>query len=94
MRFGGVPPPEIIGFYGSFEKAGSFNIILEYADLGTLDDYMEKLDPPSSTHDIVTFYDSFSAVIAGIVRIHNTKEHVNGLLGYDTTMTLENAPEN
>ena len=69
-----MPPLNIIGFYGGWVCQETYNIILEYADLGNLDDYMARTRPPSTTQEKVTFWENFLAVINGLVRIHGEGE--------------------
>jgi serine/threonine protein kinase len=64
------PNPHMIGYYGSFEYQGTYNIILEYADQGTLEDYMKNTLPPTGGHDIIAFWESFLQVIKPIARLH------------------------
>ena len=77
LRYGGLPPENIIGFYGSFVRDGTYNIILEYADRGTLDKYMEVTPEPKSPSEIMKFWDRIFAVMQGLAHIHGTSE-----LGY------------
>ena len=63
--------PQIIGFHGSFVLDGTFNILLEYADKGTLDDFLSRTPPPCTAGDIITFWKSFLDITLGLVRIHN-----------------------
>ena len=73
-------------FYGSFIRENTYNIILEYADLGNLDQYMEKYGPPTNPTDRAMFWDRFLEVLFGLIRIHHEDESGdNGpqiMLGY------------
>lgn len=53
-------------------RDGTYNIILEYADRGTLDKYMEHTSEPKSVGDIMTFWDRFFGILQGLVQIHGT----------------------
>lgn len=83
-----MPHANIIEYYGSFVRDGTYNIILEYADLGTLDEYMENTDEPRSIDDIMTFWRSFLAIFHGLSHIHGTpsrnasQDEPGSLLGY------------
>ena len=70
----GLPPSNIIGFYCGFVFQETYNIILEYADLGNLNDYMERIPPPMTTQEKMTFWDNFLAVLNGLVKIHGEGE--------------------
>ena len=77
LRYSGLPPANIIGFYGSFVREQTYNVILEYADLGTLDDYMKHTAPPSSAEDKMIFWDRFFDVGNGLATIHGEDGHDN-----------------
>ncbi|PVH88884.1 hypothetical protein DL98DRAFT_565731 [Cadophora sp. DSE1049] len=60
----------LIGFYGSFIQGHTFNIILEYADQGTLEHYFSDTSPPSRGVDIINFWESLFRAIWGLKCIH------------------------
>lgn len=70
LRWTGKPSPHIIAYYGGFVHGDSYNIILEYADQGTLENFMRRTKPPSVTEDIVLFWDRFLRITHGIMTIH------------------------
>lgn len=70
LRWGGKPTPHIITYYGGFVHGNSYNIILEYADRGTLENFMRKTDPPSTFRDTLMFWKNFVNVTHGIMTIH------------------------
>ena len=88
LRYGGRPPANIIAYYGSFVRDGTYNLILEYADRGTLDNYMKQTPEPKNISDITTFWERLFAVLGGLVQIHGTRRSAtdgqNILLGYLT----------
>ena len=57
--------------YTGFKFGGRNNLLLEYADQGTLEEYLEKTSPPSSAEDIIDLWESVLRVIIGVIRIHN-----------------------
>ncbi|CZR62093.1 uncharacterized protein PAC_11990 [Phialocephala subalpina] len=61
----------LIGFYGSFCQGNTFNIILEYADKGTLERYFKDCRPPIQSEDIINFWDGLFKNIWAVGRIHN-----------------------
>lgn len=65
------PCPHIVGFYGRFILGGVHNILLEYADKGTLEHFLAQHSPPDTAADVVSFWDSFLGVLVGLVMIHN-----------------------
>lgn len=70
LRWNGQPSPHIVAYYGSFIHGNSYNIILEYADLGTLESFMRDTQSPSTFEDTVLFWDRLFDVIHGIMVIH------------------------
>lgn len=70
LRWSGQPSPHIIAYYGGFVHGDSYNIILEYADQGTLETFMRTTEPPSTVEDILLFWDRFSDITHGIMTIH------------------------
>ena len=63
----------IIDFYGSYEQDGSYNVLLEYADLGNLEQYLERTPSPTTGDDIYKFWSAFFNVIKAVKLIHNVK---------------------
>lgn len=70
LRWGGNPSQNIVSCYGGFVHGNSYNVILEYADEGTLEDFMKKTDPPSSFEDTLRFWNRILGVLHGIMAIH------------------------
>lgn len=62
--------PSLIGFYGSFVHNSTYNIILEYADGGTLEDYFRTVSAPSNGWDILHFWKGILQIIEALCRIH------------------------
>jgi hypothetical protein len=60
----------MIGFYGSYVLDGTYNILLEYANKGTLEQYFMSTDPPSTGEDIIAFWRGIFNVIRALVKIH------------------------
>ncbi|KAL9589530.1 MAG: hypothetical protein Q9203_001666 [Teloschistes exilis] len=93
LRQQGRPHPNIIGYYGSFIRDGTYNVILEYADKGNLNDYMTNTDEPRSISDIMMFWTRFFDVLQGLVQIHGTPGHISGLpslLGWHHDLAPDN----
>ena len=66
----GQPLPSLLGFYGSYVRDGRYNLILEYADQGNLEEYFRNTAPPSIGHDIVQFWSRLFSVIPALDKIH------------------------
>ncbi|OCT53406.1 hypothetical protein CLCR_09508 [Cladophialophora carrionii] len=66
----GEPAPNLIGFYGAFTQSNSRHIILQYANVGTLEDYWKKVEPPKLGRDILTLWSKVFEVCNALVQIH------------------------
>ena len=64
----------IIKFYGSYIHGDASNILLEYADMGTLEEYFKKESPPSRGVDIIKFWESLFQLTKGLKAIHSVRE--------------------
>jgi serine/threonine protein kinase len=64
----------IIKYYGSYIHGDEYNILLEYADKGTLEDYFQKESPPSRGVDIIKFWESLFQLIKGLIAVHSVRE--------------------
>ena len=67
----GGPNANIIGFHGSFVRDGTYNVLLEYADRGTLEQYFDTIQPPSSRQDIIQFWGGLLKTLGALVAIHS-----------------------
>src|SRR5579871_3220705 len=61
----------IIGFYGSYKHGDDYNILLEFADKGTLEDYFQRETPPSRGDDIIKFWSRLFELIKALKAIHS-----------------------
>jgi hypothetical protein len=60
----------VVHFYGSFRQLGSYALLLEHADGGSMGDFFTTSPPPRTLEDIVTFWRSLFQVFDGLDRIH------------------------
>lgn len=67
----GRPVPNLVGFYGAFRQNGSFNIILQYANVGTLEDYFQKAKPPKRGKDILKLWRNLFRLTDPLIDIHD-----------------------
>ena len=70
LRWAGKPSPHIIAYYGGFIHGNSYNIILEYADQGTLETFMRKTKSPASAEHSLLLWDRLFDITHGIMTIH------------------------
>lgn len=66
----------IIKFHGSYIHGDSFNILLEYADKGTLEDFFRQESPPSRGLDIIALWEALFQLIQGLKAIHSARGQV------------------
>src|SRR6266480_860813 len=63
--------PNIVSFFGSFKHGDTFNIIFEYANEGTLEDLMQKKDPPKSPGELYELWGALLRLLQGLTTLHN-----------------------
>ncbi|EXJ92077.1 NEK protein kinase [Capronia epimyces CBS 606.96] len=68
------PIPNLVGFHGAFRQNKSFHIILDYATVGTLEDYLEAVNPPRRGHDIVTMWENLFKLNDALAQIHGLSQ--------------------
>jgi serine/threonine protein kinase len=67
----------IIKFYGSYIHGENYNILLEFADKGSLEEYFRRESPPSRGGDIINFWEGLFQLIKGLKAIHSAREYVS-----------------
>lgn len=94
LRYQDKPHANIIGYYGSFVRYNTYNIILEYADRGTLNDFLQETHEPTNSTGIMTFWTQFLGILHGLAHIHGTPglalEDPWVLLGWHHDLTPDN----
>ena len=68
----------IIGFYGSFTRGDTYNVLLEYADQGTLEDYFRNQTPPVDPEDTINLWQALFKIIDALRRIHEVSSAADG----------------
>jgi hypothetical protein len=66
----GSSDPNIIHFHGCYTQNGTYNVILDFADQGNLEEYFQKTLPPTSGSDILDFWASLCGIIKALAHIH------------------------
>jgi serine/threonine protein kinase len=61
----------MVGYHCSYTHRGQHYLLLEYADMDTLEDFMKNQRPPSMDAEIVAFWKSILHVIEAIAKIHD-----------------------
>ncbi|KAL8792768.1 MAG: hypothetical protein Q9195_004655 [Heterodermia aff. obscurata] len=78
LRYNGKPSPFIIAYYGSFVDDNTYNIILEFADRGNLDEFMSAMPPPTTEENMIELWDRLSKITHGLAVIHGTPDALLG----------------
>jgi serine/threonine protein kinase len=60
----------IINFHGSFSRGHNYNLILEYADKGSLGAYFKTESPPSEGEEIIRFWESMFKLLIALQHLH------------------------
>lgn len=71
----------MIGFYGSFKQGETSNILLEYAGGGTLEDFLQRNDPPTDSEGIYKLWSAAFEPIKAIQHIHSINRDDDGVKG-------------
>src|SRR5947207_15090771 len=65
--------PNIVGFHKAFKQNDSLNIILQYANVGTLEDYFKKVTSPQLGHEILGVWRRLAGLNIAIAGIHKQR---------------------
>ena len=68
--FSTYPSSNMVGFHGSYRYKGTFNLLFEFADGGTLEGYFREQQPPKRPSDIIAFWTSLLDVLKALCRLH------------------------
>jgi hypothetical protein len=71
LRHTGLESTHTIGYHCSYQHRERYHMLLEYADMNTLEDFMKNEHPPSMDAEIVAFWKSILHVIEAIAQIHD-----------------------
>ena len=67
------PPANIVGFYKPFEQNGSFHIVLQFANVGTLEDYFKRSERPTLGRDILDLWTNLFRLNEAVGWIHTSR---------------------
>lgn len=67
----------MIGFYGSFKQDNTYNVILEYADKGNLEQYFRTVSPPTREEDKIKFWERLFNLAKALVQMHGMQPSKN-----------------
>src|ERR1700679_361555 len=66
------PSQHIVQCMGSYVQGNNYNLILEYANRGSLKEYLQSSSPPCSAPNLLHFWNSMVGLLEGLHQIHNT----------------------
>lgn len=67
--------PKVIGFYTAFKQGNEYNALLEYADRGSLEDFMKSTEPPATMKDVLGLWKEILELLRGLKDLHQG-EHI------------------
>lgn len=53
----------VVRFHGCYTHGPTFNVLLEWAELGNLEQLMKRLEPPQTKEDALTFWKSYLGML-------------------------------
>jgi serine/threonine protein kinase len=68
--------PNVIGFYTAFKHGSTWHCILEYADRGSLERYLQLHMPPKDGIDIARLWKRILGLNRGLKDLHNNDHGV------------------
>lgn len=66
--------PNIANLYGTFTYGNTYNILLEYADKGTLEGFFKEEMQPKVGQDIIEFWQNLFKLSEALMAIHEVVE--------------------
>jgi serine/threonine protein kinase len=65
--------PNILELHGHFQHGDDLNLVLEYIDGGTLEEFYRDTSPPSAAQ-MLEFWTNFSQLFNPVFRMHALKD--------------------
>jgi len=88
LRTGTIETPNVIKFYSSFMHGTTHNIILEYADKGSLADWIRRTLAPVGGQDTLRFWTGVLGLTRGLRDLHHGSSIVYACLFSKTLPTF------
>jgi hypothetical protein len=74
----GRPITSMTRFYGSYKHQDEYNIILEHADIGTLEDFMRR-GPPRRVEEVNSLWRRLFELSQAVDRVHLSSGYVKNI---------------
>ncbi|KAK3649115.1 hypothetical protein LTR22_013085 [Elasticomyces elasticus] len=66
----GYPVDSLLYYYGAYVYSGAYHVIMEFADAGTLEEYFQKVTPPTDGADILSIWQATFGLAEAVHRVH------------------------
>lgn len=67
----------MIGFFSSHCCKDTYSVLLELADFGTLEEFMQEQEEPTSARDILDFWTGLLKILIALFQIHDLAGHAD-----------------
>lgn len=78
----------MIECFSSYCLGDTCSLLLEYADFGTLEDYLHGVEEPKDSIDIVNFWDGLLRILVAVMTLHAFDLHADFEEGLDRMMLM------
>ncbi|KAK3667545.1 hypothetical protein LTR22_001723 [Elasticomyces elasticus] len=70
IHSGGLPIESLLRYYGTYTYDGKYYVILEYADVGTLEDFLRETPKPTRGEHIIAIWRGAFDLVEAVYRVH------------------------
>ncbi|KAK5700213.1 hypothetical protein LTR17_023122 [Elasticomyces elasticus] len=70
IHSGGLPIENLLRYYGTYTYEGKYYVILEYADVGTLEDFLRETPKPTRGEHIIGIWRGAFGLVEAVFRVH------------------------
>ncbi|KAK4952431.1 hypothetical protein LTR10_009237 [Elasticomyces elasticus] len=90
IQAGGQHIDSLLRYYGTYTYEGLNHIVLEYADQGTLEDYLRSIERPTKGVDIIALWHGIFDLAQAISRVHMQRGQVARFQKWHQDIDLKN----
>lgn len=73
LRHASEPAPNIVAYLGSYYQNERYNAILEYMNVGSLEEYMKTVTPPFEARHIISVWEGLAGIARALTQIHEVR---------------------
>lgn len=70
LKFANKSPPNIVAYYGTFTRGTTYNLILQYANVGNLEQFIRNTPSPTKGEDILLIWQRLCGLLQGLMHLH------------------------